>query len=145
MATGLIGQGTWSHARSVQSKHCRPSNKISRAVVAEHRVASGPLQRANPATIKVPAHLSLTMLPTAQDAAPPLQINADFEQRAVMRLADACWQPSPLPGVERWMLDRVGGEVARATSLVRYAPGSRFDRHVHGGGEEILVLGVCRT
>ena len=38
------------------------------------------------------------------------------------------------------MLDRVGDEVARATSLVRYAPGSRFDRHVHGGGEEILVL-----
>jgi anti-sigma factor ChrR (cupin superfamily) len=23
---------------------------------------------------------------------------------------------------------------------VRYAPGSRFERHVHGGGEEILVL-----
>ena len=38
------------------------------------------------------------------------------------------------------MLDRVGGEVARATSLVRYQPGSSFARHVHGGGEEILVL-----
>ena len=38
------------------------------------------------------------------------------------------------------MLDRVGDEVARATSIVRYAAGSRFDRHVHGGGEEILVL-----
>ena len=38
------------------------------------------------------------------------------------------------------MLDRVGGEVARATSVVRYAPNSRFERHVHGGGEEILVL-----
>jgi len=32
---------------------------------------------------------------------------------------------SPLPGVERWMLDRVGGEVARATSLVRYAAGAK--------------------
>jgi len=30
--------------------------------------------------------------------------------------------------------------VARATSVVRYAPGSSFQRHVHGGGEEILVL-----
>ena len=77
---------------------------------------------------------------SADPTAPPLQINADFEQRAVMRPDDARWQPSPLPGVERWMLDRVGGEVARATSLVRYAPGSRFERHVHGGGEEILVL-----
>ena len=38
------------------------------------------------------------------------------------------------------MRDRVGGEVARATSLVRYQPGSSFARHVHGGGEEILVL-----
>ena len=38
------------------------------------------------------------------------------------------------------MLDRRGGEVARATSIVRYAPGSRFERHSHGGGEEILVL-----
>ena len=38
------------------------------------------------------------------------------------------------------MLDRLGGEVARAPSIVRYASGSRFDRHTHGGGEEILVL-----
>ena len=91
MATGLIGQGTWSHARSVQSKHCRRSYKILCAVVAEQRVASGPLQRANPATIN--ATLRLSLLPTAQDAAPPLQVNADFEQRAVMRLEDACWQP----------------------------------------------------
>ena len=38
------------------------------------------------------------------------------------------------------MLDRVGDEVARATSIVRYAPGSWFSGHAHGGGEEILVL-----
>ena len=69
-----------------------------------------------------------------------MNLNDDFSQRIVARAADAVWTPSPLPGVERRMLDRVGEEVARATSLVRYAPGSRFDRHVHGGGEEILVL-----
>lgn len=45
-----------------------------------------------------------------------------------------------MPGVERMMLDRVGDEVARATSVVRYAPNSRFSPHVHGGGEEFLVL-----
>jgi len=50
------------------------------------------------------------------------------------------WVASPLAGVTRRMLDRVGDEVARATSLVRYAPASRFERHEHGGGEEILVL-----
>jgi hypothetical protein len=38
------------------------------------------------------------------------------------------------------MLDRVGDEVARATSIVRYAPGSLFSSHTHDGGEEFLVL-----
>ncbi len=38
------------------------------------------------------------------------------------------------------MLDRIGDEVARATSVVRYAPGSRFSPHVHDKGEEFLVL-----
>jgi len=38
------------------------------------------------------------------------------------------------------MLDRIGEEVARATSIVRYAPHSRFSPHTHGGGEEFLVL-----
>ncbi len=38
------------------------------------------------------------------------------------------------------MLDRVGTEKARATSVVRYAPGSNFPSHGHPGGEEILVL-----
>jgi anti-sigma factor ChrR (cupin superfamily) len=45
-----------------------------------------------------------------------------------------------MPGVERMMLDRVGEEVARATSLVRYAPDSAFSQHVHIGGEEFYVL-----
>ncbi len=45
-----------------------------------------------------------------------------------------------MPGVERMMLDRIGDEVARATSLVRYSPNSIFTRHVHDGGEEFLVL-----
>jgi hypothetical protein len=38
------------------------------------------------------------------------------------------------------MLDRIGEEVARATSIVRYAPGSAFSPHTHDGGEEFLVL-----
>lgn len=50
------------------------------------------------------------MTNSAEQTASPLQLNADFGQRAVMRPTDACWKPSPLPGVERWMLDRVGGE-----------------------------------
>ena len=38
------------------------------------------------------------------------------------------------------MLDRIGAEQARATSLVRYQPASFFPEHQHPGGEEILVL-----
>ena len=38
------------------------------------------------------------------------------------------------------MLDRIGAEVARATSIVRYAPSSSFSAHTHDGGEEFLVL-----
>lgn len=69
-----------------------------------------------------------------------MKINADFSQRVVVRPGDAPWQASPSPGVERCMLDRVGGEQARATSLVRYAPGSAFPEHAHPMGEEILLL-----
>lgn len=69
-----------------------------------------------------------------------MEINADFNVRAAVHAADIAWTPSPTAGVERRMLDRIGDEVARATSIVRYAAGSAFPRHVHGGGEEFLVL-----
>jgi hypothetical protein len=69
-----------------------------------------------------------------------MELNADFSQRAVVHAARLAWTPSPIAGVERRMLDRIGGEVARATSIVRYAPQSRFTAHTHAGGEEFLVL-----
>jgi len=68
------------------------------------------------------------------------RVNADFSQRVVISTDKLPWLPSPLPGVDRRLLDRIGGEVARATSLVRYAPASRFSAHEHGLGEEFLVL-----
>jgi anti-sigma factor ChrR (cupin superfamily) len=69
-----------------------------------------------------------------------MELNADFSRRAVVHAARLSWVPSPMAGVERRMLDRIGDEVARATSIVRYAPGSHFSPHTHGGGEEFLVL-----
>jgi quercetin dioxygenase-like cupin family protein len=69
-----------------------------------------------------------------------MELNADFTQRAVVHAANLPWQASPIPGVERRMLDRIGDEVARATTIVRYAPQSQFSPHTHGGGEEFLVL-----
>lgn len=69
-----------------------------------------------------------------------MHVNADFSLSAVVTPGAYQWVLSPQAGVERVMLDRVGGEVARATSIVRYAPQSTFPRHQHPGGEEILVL-----
>ena len=69
-----------------------------------------------------------------------MNLNSDFTTRAAVHAGRLDWTPSPIPGVDRRMLDRVGEEVARATSIVRYAPGSRFSPHTHGGGEEFLVL-----
>ena len=69
-----------------------------------------------------------------------MRINADFSQRVVVRPEDYNWVNSPAMGVERMMLDRIGDEVARATTIVRFAPGSQFDAHTHGGGEEFMVL-----
>jgi ChrR Cupin-like domain len=69
-----------------------------------------------------------------------MNLNADFGARAAVHAARLDWTPSPIPGVDRRMLDRIGDEVARATSIVRYAPHSQFSPHTHGGGEEFLVL-----
>jgi anti-sigma factor ChrR (cupin superfamily) len=69
-----------------------------------------------------------------------MNLNADFTTRAVVHGAKTGWVASPMPGVDRRMLDRIGDEVARATSIVRYASGSQFSSHVHTGGEEFLVL-----
>lgn len=69
-----------------------------------------------------------------------MNLNSDFNARAAVHAARLDWTPSPIPGVDRRMLDRIGDEVARATSIVRYSPNSHFSAHTHGGGEEFLVL-----
>lgn len=69
-----------------------------------------------------------------------MQLHSDFNQRIVITPEDYHYIPSPLKGVSRMMLDRAGQEVARATSIVRYAPGAGYSGHTHDGGEEILVL-----
>ncbi|WP_170603419.1 cupin domain-containing protein [Ruegeria arenilitoris] len=69
-----------------------------------------------------------------------MRVNADFNKRTLVRFNENEWVASPMPGVERKMLDRIGEEVARATTIVRFAPGSAFSAHTHDGGEEYLVL-----
>ena len=69
-----------------------------------------------------------------------MRLNADFSKPVVIRPEDYEWRNSPSAGVQRMMLDRVGGEIARATSLVRFGPNASFAEHTHGGGEEFFVL-----
>jgi anti-sigma factor ChrR (cupin superfamily) len=57
-----------------------------------------------------------------------MNLHGDWRQPVALNTEALPWVASPSP------------EVARATSVVRYAPSSRFARHGHGGGEEILVL-----
>lgn len=69
-----------------------------------------------------------------------MNINTDLSLRVVVQSNSLPWVDSPEPGVQRRPLARDGGEVARATSIVRYAPGSSFARHRHDLGEEFMVL-----
>lgn len=69
-----------------------------------------------------------------------MKIRADFNERVIVHSDSLDWVKSPMAGVDRRALDRVGDEVARATTIVRYAPGSKFSPHVHTGGEEFIVL-----
>lgn len=45
-----------------------------------------------------------------------------------------------MAGVERRRLDRIESDLERVTTVVRYAPDSKFSQHVHTGGEEFIVL-----
>ena len=70
----------------------------------------------------------------------PEKLNHDLGEPVVVHSDTLLWTPSPQQGVERRFLERDGGEVARATSIVRYSPGCSFPEHVHHKGEEYLVL-----
>lgn len=69
-----------------------------------------------------------------------MELNADFDARAAVHSEQLEWRASPMKGVSRRMLDRIGDEVARATTIVRYDPDSHFSAHTHTGGEEYIVL-----
>ena len=60
-----------------------------------------------------------------------MELRADFARREVVLPGGEAWRPSSMAGAERYMLDRIGEEVARETAIVRYAAGLR----THGGGE----------
>ena len=68
-------------------------------------------------------------------------LNQDFSERVVINTNEEQWHRSPSSGVERLYLERDNmGEFARASSIVTFEPGSKFDNHIHDNGEEIFVL-----
>jgi anti-sigma factor ChrR (cupin superfamily) len=69
-----------------------------------------------------------------------MNINTDYNERVVVNHHNLPWTASPEAGVERRILERLGGEIARATSIVRYQAKSKFESHSHEFGEEIFVL-----
>lgn len=69
-----------------------------------------------------------------------MKIHTDLKLRVIANTTDMPWALSPVNGIDRKMLERDGDEIARATSLVRYAPTTSFTPHPHELGEEFLVL-----
>jgi anti-sigma factor ChrR (cupin superfamily) len=69
-----------------------------------------------------------------------MQLNTDLAQRVIIDTSTLPWIETSMPGVSRRMLSRSGEESGKATSVVRYAPGTSFRGHDHPLGEEIFVL-----
>jgi anti-sigma factor ChrR (cupin superfamily) len=68
-------------------------------------------------------------------------INGDLSVRVVVDTTQMKWEPSPSGSVWRKRVHLVGpSESGQVTSVVRYEPHSKFPRHDHPDGEEILVL-----
>ncbi|MED5430076.1 MAG: cupin domain-containing protein [Pseudomonadota bacterium] len=71
----------------------------------------------------------------------PIEVNQNFLERVVVNSKKEPWHQSPSDGVERIYLERNNqGEKAIATSIVRFAPNSSFEEHIHEAGEEFFVL-----
>jgi quercetin dioxygenase-like cupin family protein len=69
-----------------------------------------------------------------------MKLHANFKIFASVHFDASQYLSSPSYGVNRFMLDRIGNEKARATTIVEYQPNSKFPEHIHIGGEEFFVL-----
>jgi anti-sigma factor ChrR (cupin superfamily) len=65
------------------------------------------------------------------------QFHPEDRARVVMDTAQAAWRPGLVPGLAVLPLH---AHLMEAVALVRWAPGTVFQPHMHPGGEEIFVL-----
>ena len=77
-----------------------------------------------------------TTVPSPND----FEVHADFETRVVIKPEDYVWTPSSTRGVEQVMLDRIGGDMVRATTIVRTTENCEFPPDLHDSGVEIFVV-----
>lgn len=67
-------------------------------------------------------------------------LNMDYSKTIIMNGDSHQWVQSPIDGVIRCQFEREYSESGWATSLVRYAPGTYFSKHLHPGGEQFYVV-----
>ncbi len=67
-------------------------------------------------------------------------VHDDFDQRIVIKPKDDSWTSLSIPGIEHITLDRIGGHLNCATTLVRYTQDCEIPENSHTGGLEIFVL-----
>lgn len=65
------------------------------------------------------------------------QFAPDDTEQLAMKTTNGNWRQGLVPGLTVLPLHEHNGV---NTALVRWAPNTRFNRHLHAGGEEILVL-----
>ncbi|CAJ1430099.1 unnamed protein product [Effrenium voratum] len=69
-----------------------------------------------------------------------IELNSDKSQSCLVNTDTIDWIQTAAGGVRRKMIERLGGEVARATTVVSFEPNASFPSHRHEGGEEFIVL-----
>ena len=67
-------------------------------------------------------------------------VHDDFEKRIVVKPNDYSWTPLSIPGIEYMTLDRIGGNLNYATTLVRNTQDCEIPKSSHDCGLEIYVL-----
>mmetsp|Transcript_135455 Transcript_135455/g.377275 ORF Transcript_135455/g.377275 Transcript_135455/m.377275 type:complete len:305 (-) Transcript_135455:80-994(-) len=84
--------------------------------------------------------LTVDAVRKSQKAQAWVELNANKSETCLVNTDTQEWIETPAKGVYRKLIERLGGEVARATTVVRFDAGKSFPSHTHGGGEEFIVL-----
>ncbi len=69
-----------------------------------------------------------------------MKINSDISKRVAIQQSTLPWVASPWAGIQVRTLEHGAEEAARATAIVKLAPGARIARCASDLGEEIVVL-----